>query len=133
MLTATMSKLPLGALVRGYFVRRLHKTDRVENIKSAIKETLCLAINLHEQPPPLTIADIELHGRLIQQLDQSLNELHSLFFELPCNDQLKIIANDRDRMLRGSLSSRSSNSGRISSATERRQEMRMRIQQENLT
>jgi centrosomal protein CEP110 len=128
-----MSKLPLGALVRGYFIRRLHRTDRVENIKSAIKETLGLAINMHEQPPPLSMADIELHGRLIQQLDQSLNELHSVFFELPCNEQLRIIATDRDRMLKGSFSSRSSNSGRISSATERRQEMRRRSQQENLT
>jgi len=128
-----MSRLPLGALVRGYFVRRLHKTDRVETIKAEIKETLCLAVNLHEQPPPLSMADVELHGRLIQQLDQSLFQLHSLFFELSTSEQLKIISADRERMARGALSNRSSGSGRVSTATERRQEMRRRSQQENLT
>ncbi|XP_059471784.1 uncharacterized protein LOC132194495 [Neocloeon triangulifer] len=133
-LTNRMSQLPLAALVRGYFVRRLHKTERVQTIKAQIKETLCLAINMHEQPQPLSAADITLHGRLIQQLDQSLCELHSLFFDNGVTDMLKVIASDRERMRRGSLSSRSSSSGRkVSSATERRQEMRKRSQQENLT
>jgi hypothetical protein len=127
-----MSKLPLAALVRGYFVRRLHKTEAVETIKGVIKETLCLAVNLHEQPPPLSQADIELHGRLIQQLDLSLNELHHIFFEISQNERLKMIGADRDKIIKGA-DRRSSSSGRVSRATALRQESRRRSQQENVT
>ncbi|XP_065353132.1 uncharacterized protein Cp110 [Cloeon dipterum] len=132
-LTNRMCQLPLAALVRGYFVRRLHKTERVERIKAQIKDTLFLAINIHEQPQPLSPADVMLHGRLIQQLDQSLNELHTLFFENSLADRLKVIATDRERMLKGSLSNRSSNGKMVSTATERRRRANQQGQQENVT
>ncbi|CAB3376212.1 Hypothetical predicted protein [Cloeon dipterum] len=131
-LTNRMCQLPLAALVRGYIVRRLHKTERVERIKAQIKDTLFLAINIHEQPQPLSPADIMLHGRLIQQLDQSLNELHTLFFENSLADRLKVIATDRERMLKGPLSNRSSNEKMVSTATERRRR-NQQGQQENFT
>jgi hypothetical protein len=57
----------LSALVRGYLTRRLMKTERVQNIKATVRETLSLAVHLHGQPPPLHASDIALHGRLIQQ------------------------------------------------------------------
>lgn len=57
----------INALVRGYLIRRLLNTERVQNLKQTIKDAVVCAIELHHSEDILP-ADVELHRRLLQQV-----------------------------------------------------------------
>lgn len=59
----------IGAYARGYLIRRLMSTERVQNLILTIKESLLCAMQLHyEDCDRIQPADVELHRRLIQQV-----------------------------------------------------------------
>lgn len=57
----------IGAAVRGYLVRRLIKTEKVQGLIETIKDALVCAIQLHSSEI-IDESDIELHRRLLQQV-----------------------------------------------------------------
>lgn len=59
--------------VRGYLVRRLLRTVRVQSLIQTLKDTLICALQFHTETNnddniELDEADVELHQRLIQQV-----------------------------------------------------------------
>ena len=90
-----------SAIVKGYLVRRLMKTERVQRIIGSMRDTMTIALQLHREAKnvsmiqagissPLntkpikmvTMQDVELHRRLLQQLFKDSQEFHNIFFKV---------------------------------------------------
>lgn len=56
------------AVAKGYLVRRLMRTDRVQSTVQTIKDALLCALQLHQDREGIRGADVDLHRRLIQQV-----------------------------------------------------------------
>lgn len=56
------------ALAKGYLVRRLMRTERVQATVQTIKDALLCALQLHQDREGIRGADVDLHRRLIQQV-----------------------------------------------------------------
>ncbi|GLH02034.1 Centriolar coiled-coil protein of 110 kDa [Gryllus bimaculatus] len=88
----------INAAARGYLVRRLLKTEHVQEIINTISESVQCALQLQREcPVDITPSDVELHRRLIQQLTAACYSLHDTFFALTIQEKMTIIANDRER------------------------------------
>ena len=91
----------LSGIVKGYLVRRLMKTERVQRIIGSMRDTMTIALQLHREAKnvsmiqagissPLntkpikmvTMQDVELHRRLLQQLFKDSQEFHNIFFKV---------------------------------------------------
>ncbi|XP_034240316.1 uncharacterized protein LOC117644796 [Thrips palmi] len=91
------SKIQAG--VRGYLTRRLLKTERVQNCITTIRDTIVCALQLQREcAPHVEPSDLQLHGRLIQQLSAACEDLHHIFMGLPVKRRMAIIAADRERL-----------------------------------
>ncbi|EEZ99665.1 centriolar coiled-coil protein of 110 kDa [Tribolium castaneum] len=88
----------IGAAVRGYLVRRLIRTEKVQGLIDTIKDALLCAIQLHNAEV-IEPADVELHRRLIQQVSAACYAFHDIFFTLSTKEQMGIIAMDRQRKI----------------------------------
>ncbi|XP_018336776.1 uncharacterized protein LOC108745170 [Agrilus planipennis] len=83
---------------RGYLIRRLMKTERVQLLIQTIKDALLCAMELHTEPiNRIRPADIDLHRRLIQQVTAACYDFHDIFFTLSKKEQMSIIAVDRHK------------------------------------
>ncbi|KAH1010914.1 uncharacterized protein LOC109539460 isoform X1 [Dendroctonus ponderosae] len=102
----------IGASVRGYLIRRLIRTDKVQTLIATVKEVLMCALELHHSDN-IDEKDVELHRRLINQLSAALHSFHGIFFDLPIEEQMAIISADRQR--KAEKSSRTQSSSRSSS------------------
>ncbi|XP_039295127.1 uncharacterized protein LOC111049968 isoform X1 [Nilaparvata lugens] len=100
----------ITAYAKGFLVRRLFRTRRVEQIVLSIKDSISCALKLHAEEN-LTQADIELHRRLIVQMTADQFALVNIF-NLPLIKKMAIIKSDREIR----KTSRP-NSGQISSAS----------------
>ncbi|XP_065323635.1 probable crossover junction endonuclease mus81 isoform X2 [Gordionus sp. m RMFG-2023] len=110
----------LAAYVKGYLVRRLYKTNKIQHLKTTIKDTLdCLyQINIDRQHKHRndshstathngdsnhmgnaedlqSFMDMDLVERLTAQLACALDEIHEIFFEYLPAQKMKIIELDR--------------------------------------
>ncbi|XP_008483912.1 uncharacterized protein LOC103520590 [Diaphorina citri] len=90
--------LTLTAAARGFLVRRLLRSQRVQHIKATIQDTLQCAMSLQSDPASLSSMDLDLHTRLIQQLTAACYELYDTFFSLSTREKLAIISQDRERL-----------------------------------
>ena len=89
----------ISALVKGHLIRRLMKTDRVLRVIGSMRDTMTIALQLHQEvkeskrtlntnpvnmstPKKVSIQDIELHRRLLQQLLKDSQEFHNIFFKV---------------------------------------------------
>ncbi|RZC36049.1 hypothetical protein BDFB_003411 [Asbolus verrucosus] len=88
----------IGAAAKGYLVRRLIRTERVQSLIETIKDALLCAIQLHGAEV-IEEADVELHRRLIQQVSAACYAFHDIFFSLSVKEQMGIIALDRQRRI----------------------------------
>uniref|UniRef100_A0A1B0CET0 Centriolar coiled-coil protein of 110 kDa n=1 Tax=Lutzomyia longipalpis TaxID=7200 RepID=A0A1B0CET0_LUTLO len=90
----------INAHVRGYLVRRLLRTEAVQQIIQTFHDTRLFLIELHRdsQNKNSNPTDIELKRRLLQQLSSSLGSLHGVFFQLPVSERMDIIAKDRENL-----------------------------------
>lgn len=86
----------IGAYVKGYLVRRLMKSFKVQELIQTIKDALLCAIELHKSDI-IEEADVELHRRLIQQVSAACYAFHDVFFALTISEQMNIIAVDREK------------------------------------
>lgn len=65
-----MAASKIGAAAKGYLVRRLMKTEKVQGLIQTLKDALICAMELH-MTEDIQPADVELHRRLIQQVSFS--------------------------------------------------------------
>ena len=88
-----------SAVIKGYLTRRLLRTDRVQRIIGSMRDTMTIALQLHREanqskilldvsnsgtaiPKKVSINDVELHRRLLQQLFKDSQEFHNIFFKV---------------------------------------------------
>ncbi|XP_063910731.1 uncharacterized protein LOC135127949 [Zophobas morio] len=86
----------IQAGVKGYLVRRLIQTERVQSLIETIKDAILCAVQLHNSDV-IEEADVELHRRLIQQVSAACYAFHDIFFTLSVKEQMGIISLDRQR------------------------------------
>lgn len=87
----------LAALVRGYLTRRLLTTDRVQSIIQTIRDTTMCLKELNQGSMTILPSDVELHRRLLQQLNGAIHSFHEIFFEWDINERMLVIARDREK------------------------------------
>ncbi|KAH9644946.1 hypothetical protein HF086_010154 [Spodoptera exigua] len=92
------------AVAKGYLVRRLMRTDRVQSTVQTIKDALLCALQLHQDREGIRGADVDLHRRLIQQITAACYSLHDTFVASTAAERCAMIAADRGR--RRSLAAR---------------------------
>nr|CAD7199046.1 unnamed protein product [Timema douglasi] len=91
----------LTAGARGFLVRRLMKTERIQSLIETMKDTVKCAIELQAEcnnSQTITQADVDLHHRLQLQLDAAILEFHDVFFTLSVCERMNIISTDREKL-----------------------------------
>ena len=112
----------LTAMGKGFLTRQLLKSEKVQMLKMTIKETVSCAVQLHlESEGPPSQDDLQLHSRLLKQIEAACLDIHNIFFQLRLPDQMTIIAQARaarrERMIRSQAPAQAR---RLSSATQAR-------------
>ncbi|CAH2048912.1 unnamed protein product, partial [Iphiclides podalirius] len=85
------------AYARGYLVRRLMRTERVQGTVQTIRDALLCALQLHQDREGIRGADVDLHRRLIQQITAACYSLHDTFITSSTAERCALIAADRSR------------------------------------
>ncbi|XP_039753269.1 uncharacterized protein LOC120628740 isoform X2 [Pararge aegeria] len=85
------------AYAKGYLVRRLMNTERVQATVQTIKDALMCALQLHQDREGIRGADVDLHRRLIQQITAACYSLHDTFVASSAAERCALIAADRSR------------------------------------
>lgn len=94
----------INAFARGFFVRRLMRTNKVVNIIKTLKDSLsCLRDLYCEDSNNLNESDLHLSGRLMHQIEAACYSFYKIFFELSTSEKLKIIRLDRQMLLEKKL------------------------------
>jgi hypothetical protein len=120
----------LTALGRGFLVRRLLATDRVRHLRRTVRETLACAVQLHREATGAAPGrqELELHARLLAQLEAACAQLHHIFFGLDTPGRMALLA--ADRTARRARADRSEDGGakpRLSAATAARLATRSKL------
>merc|ERR1711953_901989 len=84
-------------MARGHLTRLLLRTDKVEDIKRTIKETVACAVNLHLESgaTPPSREDLQLHSRLLARIESAYQTLHHIFFTLSTAERMNLLALNR--------------------------------------
>ena len=117
----------VSAAAKGYLTRRLLRTGRVRSLLTSMKDTMSAALDLHRSRS-VKAEDVDLHRRLLQQLNKDSQAIHDLFFKMTPEERMKLIKNDLEEIQRPKDKSKR----RISSATAARLEAKekmLRLQQ----
>ncbi|RVE45757.1 hypothetical protein evm_009605 [Chilo suppressalis] len=85
------------AYARGYLVRRLLRTARVQGTVRTLRDALLCALQLHRERTDIRGADVGLHRRLIQQITAACYSLHDTFITSTAAERCAMIAADRAR------------------------------------
>ncbi|XP_026314048.1 uncharacterized protein LOC113225820 isoform X2 [Hyposmocoma kahamanoa] len=85
------------AYAKGYLVRRLMRTERVQATVATIHDALLCALQLHQDREGIRGADVDLHRRLIQQITAACYNLHDTFITSSPAERCSVIAADRAR------------------------------------
>ena len=77
----------------------------MQTLVMTIKETVSCAVQLHlESEGPPSKDDLELHSRLLKQIEKACLDIHDIFFNISVRDRMMIIALNRaalrERMIR---------------------------------
>ena len=109
----------LNALARGHLTRRLLASERVLLLRRTITETLACAVQLHhEAEGKPSKQELELHARLLAQLEAACVEVHHIFITLPVKERMQILASDREaKQARSERSEEEVTRPRLSAAT----------------
>ncbi|CAG0894867.1 unnamed protein product [Darwinula stevensoni] len=124
-------RMKIGALVKGYLVRRLLKTERVQSMKSMLKESVQLWLRLQQESLHFRGIkednDAFLRRQLLAEVERCQQSLYEIFFELEASERMAMISRDRESKARKRVSAVSSSSSsptsqprRISSASLKR-------------
>ncbi|XP_043195383.1 uncharacterized protein LOC122366833 [Amphibalanus amphitrite] len=86
------------AAARGFLTRRLMRTEKVQSLIAAVKESMVCALRLQREvdlTKQITKQDLELHERLFNQVRGACYSLHQLCIASTPQQRLAVIAADR--------------------------------------
>ncbi|KAF0292816.1 Centriolar coiled-coil protein [Amphibalanus amphitrite] len=86
------------AVARGFLTRRLMRTEKVQSLIAAVKESMVCALRLQREvdlTKQITKQDLELHERLFNQVRGACYSLHQLCIASTPQQRLAVIAADR--------------------------------------
>ena len=95
--TYVFQSTKLSSVIRGYLTRRLMATDRVQAIIQTIRDTTLCLKELNQGSLAILPSDVELHKRLLQQLNGAVQHFHDIFFEWEMSERMLVIARDREK------------------------------------
>ena len=82
----------LSALIKGHLTRRLLKTNKVQGIINSMKDTMNIALQLHRETKDYpSLEDVQLHSRLLHQLQKESLALHDIFFKYSTAQRMNIL------------------------------------------
>ncbi|XP_024128643.1 uncharacterized protein LOC112146843 isoform X2 [Oryzias melastigma] len=124
------------AIVRGFLVRRLLKTEKVKNLRQTIVDTQefirSFQTEAEQKRSTYSEQDISLQERVRAQLRAALYDIHDIFFEMPLMDRLMLLQQERElraeRKLRELEKARSTKERlSLSAATQRSLDRKKRV------
>ncbi|CAL8287734.1 unnamed protein product [Boreogadus saida] len=90
----------LGAVARGFLTRRLMDTEKVKHLRQTVGDTKEFIRSFQSEGPAkrgsVSPQDISLQDRVRAQLRAALYDLHDIFFEMPLQDRLALLQQDRE-------------------------------------
>ncbi|XP_062388349.1 centriolar coiled-coil protein of 110 kDa-like isoform X2 [Sardina pilchardus] len=90
----------LTAVVRGFLIRRLLKTDKVKHLRQTVQDTQEFIRSFQTEAPQrrasLSPQDLSLQDRVRAQLRAALFDIHDIFFELSPEERLALLQQDRE-------------------------------------
>ncbi|KAM7386876.1 hypothetical protein PAMA_009484 [Pampus argenteus] len=90
----------IGAITRGFLTRRLLKIDKVKHLRQTIVDTQEFIRSFQTEAPQkrgsLSPQDFSLQERVRAQLRAALFDIHEIFFEMPLEDRLTLLQQDRE-------------------------------------
>uniref|UniRef100_A0A8D3AZG9 Centriolar coiled-coil protein of 110 kDa n=1 Tax=Scophthalmus maximus TaxID=52904 RepID=A0A8D3AZG9_SCOMX len=90
----------IGAITRGFLIRRLLKTEKVKHLRQTIMDTQEFIRSFQTEAPQkkssLSAQDISLQERVRAQLRAALYDIHDIFFEMPLGDRLALLQQERE-------------------------------------
>nr|XP_057906213.1 centriolar coiled-coil protein of 110 kDa-like isoform X2 [Doryrhamphus excisus] len=88
----------IGAIARGFLIRRMLKTHKVKHLRQTITDTQAFISSFQSEAPFKRVSeqDLCLQERVRAQLRAALYDIHELFFEMPLEDRLALLQQDRE-------------------------------------
>ncbi|XP_077590579.1 uncharacterized protein ccp110 [Stigmatopora nigra] len=90
----------VGAIARGFLVRRLLKTHKVQHLRQTVTDTQEFIGSFQTEGPQkkttISAQDVSLQGRVRAQLRAALYDIHQIFFEIPLEDRMGLLQQDRE-------------------------------------
>ncbi|XP_054891128.1 centriolar coiled-coil protein of 110 kDa-like [Poeciliopsis prolifica] len=90
----------IGAMIRGFLVRRLLKTEKLKHLCQTVVDTQefiqSFETEAAQKRGPYTAQDLSLQERVRAQLRAALYDIHEIFFEIPLRDRLALLQQDRE-------------------------------------
>ncbi|XP_054616679.1 centriolar coiled-coil protein of 110 kDa-like [Dunckerocampus dactyliophorus] len=88
----------IGAIARGFLMRRLLKTHKVKHLRQTITDTQAFISSFQSEAPLKRVSeqDLCLQERVRAQLRAALYDIHEIFFEMPLEDRLVLLQQDRE-------------------------------------
>ncbi|XP_059414825.1 centriolar coiled-coil protein of 110 kDa-like [Carassius carassius] len=90
----------LTAIVKGFLIRRLLKTEKVKHLRQTIQDTLEFIRSFITEAPQrndsLTEQDLSLQERVRAQLRAALFDIHDIFFTWSPEERLSLLQQDRE-------------------------------------
>uniref|UniRef100_A0A3P8W3I9 Centriolar coiled-coil protein 110 n=1 Tax=Cynoglossus semilaevis TaxID=244447 RepID=A0A3P8W3I9_CYNSE len=90
----------IAAVTRGFLTRRLLQTDKIKQLRQTIVDTQEFIRSFHSDGPQkkssFTAQDLSLQERVKAQLRAALYDIHDIFFEMPLEDRLALLQQDRE-------------------------------------
>ncbi|XP_049601032.1 uncharacterized protein [Syngnathus scovelli] len=90
----------IGAVARGFLVRRLLKTHKIQHLCQTVTDTRDFIRSFQTAGPqkrsPFSAQDLSLQDRVRAQLRAALYDIHEIFFEMPPADRWALLQQDRE-------------------------------------
>ncbi|XP_062307042.1 centriolar coiled-coil protein of 110 kDa-like isoform X2 [Osmerus eperlanus] len=90
----------LAAITRGFLTRRLLQTEKVKHLRQTVQDTQEFIRSFQTEAPqkrgPITPQDLSLQERVRAQLRAARYDVHDIFFEMPLEERLALLQQDRD-------------------------------------
>ncbi|XP_072771775.1 uncharacterized protein [Nerophis lumbriciformis] len=88
----------IGAIARGFLIRRLLKTHKIKYLRQTIMDTKAFISSFQTEGPPKKVSeqDLCLQERVRAQLRAALYDINEIFFEMPLKDRLALLQQDRE-------------------------------------
>ncbi|XP_075998750.1 centriolar coiled-coil protein of 110 kDa isoform X2 [Genypterus blacodes] len=90
----------IGAITRGFLTRRLLKTEKVRNLRQCVADTQEFIHSFQTEAPQrkgtCSAQDLSLQERVRAHLRAALYDIHDIFFEMPLEDRLALLQQDRE-------------------------------------